>query len=381
MRELRLKAYRFSISWPRIMPSGRGAAEQRGIDFYARLLDLLHDAGITPVPTLYHWDLPQALEDMGGWANRDIAGWFADFADLVARKLGDRMPMISTFNEPAIFLVLGYLTGRHAPGHSDPAKYFPACHHVNLAHGLAVQAIRAAARDAKVGTVLQLGPFHPREDREEDHLAARRLDGLMNRWYAEPVTVGTYPADMLELFGGLVPIGDGDMEIVRQPLDFVGMNLYSRTMAYYDKEVPLLEAMVDEDHRIPGRAYTDMGWEVYPESMFETLARFKTEWGDPEVYITENGAAYDDGVVNGGVSDNRRIEYLKLYLEQVRRAMDEGVKVRGYFVWSLFDNFEWALGYGKRFGIVHVDYETLRRTPKASAFWYRQLIENGSYEM
>jgi len=301
MRELKLGAYRFSISWPRILPEGRGKVEQRGIDFYSKLVDELLAAGIEPAPTLYHWDLPQALEDKGGWANRDIAGWFADYAGVVAKALGDRLPMLTTFNEPGIFSVLGYLIGVHAPGHKDPMKYFPASHHINLAHGRAVQAIRAETSTTKVGTVLQLGPFHPKTDSDEDAVAARRMDGLMNRWFAEPVTVGTYPADFLELIEGLVPIEKGDMETIYQPLDFIGMNLYTRIFAHHDKNTPLLEAMADEGHKLPGAEYTAMGWEVYPESIYETLMRFPAEWGDPDVYITENGAAYDDQVVNGAV--------------------------------------------------------------------------------
>ncbi len=381
MSELGLRAYRFSISWPRIMPAGRGKVEQRGIDFYSSLIDELLAAGITPMPTLYHWDLPQVLEDKGGWANRDLAGWFGDYAQAVAKHLGDRLPMISTFNEPGIFSVLGYLIGQHAPGHKDPMKYFPASHHVNLAHGQAVQAIRAESPTSKVGTVLQLGPFHPRTDSEEDHLAARRMDGLMNRWFVEPVTMGTYPADFLELVGALVPIKEGDMKAIHQPLDFVGLNLYTRIICHYDQSTPLLEAMADEGHQDPDKEYTAMGWEVYPESIHETLTRFPAEWGDPEVYITENGAAYDDQIVNGAINDEARINYFKLYLAQVRRAMDDGVKVRGYFAWSLMDNFEWAHGYHKRFGLIHVDYQTMRRTPKASAFWYRDLIGSGGYEL
>ena len=378
MREMRLQAYRFSISWPRILPNGSGKIEQRGLDFYSSLVDELLAAGIKPFITLYHWDLPQALEDKGGWANRDIAGWFGDYASAVARAIGDRVPFFTTLNEPGIFSVLGYLTGRHAPGHEDPGRYFKACHHINLAHGVAAEALRADSK-AEVGTVLQLGPFHPRGDSEEDLEAARKLDGLFNRWYAEPVTLGKYPEDMMELFGGMVPIEPKDMERISTPLDFIGMNIYTRMWAYHAPEVPLLEAMVDEKYRVQGAKYTEMGWEVYPEAMHEALMRFKNEWGDPPVYITENGAAFDDKVVAGGVRDQDRIDYYKAYLEQVRRAMDEGVDVKGHLAWSLMDNFEWAEGYTKRFGLVHVDFETLARTPKASAFWYREVIENGGF--
>jgi beta-glucosidase len=381
MRELGLRAYRFSIAWPRILPEGKGRLEQRGLDFYARLLDELHAVGITPLPTLYHWDLPQGLEEKNGWANRDCAGWFADYAALIANKLGDRLTMISTFNEPGIFSTLGYLTGYHAPGLKDPVKFFRAIHHINLAHGLAVEAMRAEAPKLKIGTVLQLPPIHPRGDSPDDERAARLMDALMNRWWADPIFKGSYPADLLELVSPLVPIQEGDLVRIHQPLDFAGMNCYSRVFAYHDPKVPLLEAMIDESHRVSGADYTAMGWEVYPRCLSESLLRFKTEWGDPEVYITENGAAYDDHVVNGGVADDERIRYFQLYLAEVRRAMDAGVKVRGYFVWSLLDNFEWAHGFTKRFGLIHTDYATQRRTPKASAFWYQRLIGEGQYDL
>jgi beta-glucosidase len=381
MKELKLKGYRFSISWPRILPEGAGRVEQRGIDFYSSLVDELLDAGITPLPTLYHWDLPQALDDKGGWTSRDVAGWFGDYAQVVAKNLGDRLDMLTTFNEPGIFSTLGYLLGDHAPGIADPLKYFAVSHHINLAHGAAVQAIRAESPKTKVGAVLQLPPMHPSSESEDDKRAARVMDCLMNLWYAEPVLIGRYPEDFLELIKSLVPIQDGDMEKIYQPLDFAGLNLYTRTFAKHDPEVPLLEANVDFTRRVAGADYTAMGWEVYPESIYQSLMRFKNEWGDPEVYITENGAAFRDEVVNGGVNDQKRIDYFKAYLEQVRRAMDEGVKVKGYFAWSFMDNFEWALGFSKRFGLIYTDYETLKRIPKASAFWYRELIENGSYEL
>jgi beta-glucosidase len=381
MRELGLRAYRFSLSWPRILPEGKGRVEPRGLDFYARLLDELHAAGVTPLVTLYHWDLPQALQDKGGWPNRDLAGWFSDYADLIARKLGDRIPLLATFNEPSIFTTLGYLTGYHAPGIKDPLQFFAASHHVNLAHGGAVQAIRAASPRTKVGTVLQVPPIHPRGETEKDEIAARRLDGLLNRWFAEPVLLGAYPADLLELVKPLVPIQDRDLAVIHQPLDFAGLNVYTRMCAYHHPATPLLEAMIDEDFRLPGREYTTMGWEVWPQSIYESLLRFKTEWGDPEVLVTENGAACADRVEGGAVNDGPRIAYLKSYLAQVRRALDAGVKVKGYFVWSLLDNFEWAHGFSQRFGLIYTDFNTLARIPKASAFWYQETIAEAGFEL
>ncbi len=381
MQKLGLQAYRFSISWPRILPQGGGQVNPRGLDFYSRLVDELLGHDIEPLITLYHWDLPQALDDKGGWTNPDMPNYFGDYAATVASKLGDRVKMWTTFNEPGIFGVLGYLTGEHAPGIADPFKYFPASHIINLSHGRGVISIREEAKDPKVGTVLQVPPIHPLTDSDKDIRAARLLDGLMNRWFAEPVLMGTYPTDMLEALAPLnLPIKEDDLKKIHQPLDFAGLNVYTRMFAGHDPKVPLLELKIEENHRIQGADYTEMGWEVYPQAIYESLMRFKNEWGDIEVYVTENGGAFDDKIVEGRIDDRARIDYYRQYLEQVRRAMDNGVKVKGYFAWSLMDNFEWAHGYSKRFGLVHIDYKTLRRTPKQSAYWYKQLIEAGGYE-
>lgn len=382
MRELKLKAYRFSISWPRIMPRGRGRANRKGLDFYSRLVDALLESGITPLVTLYHWDLPQALQEKDGWANPDIAKWFGDYASITARHLGNRVNLWTTMNEPQIFSILGYLIGEHAPGITDPLKYFPASHHINLAHAEGVVAIRAESSTAQVGIVLQLPPIYPLTDSERDQRAARIMDGLLNRWYTESVLIGSYPEDMLEILKPLnLPIAKGDLERIHQPLDFVGLNLYTRLFARHDKNVPLIEAMIELEHRLPDARYTAMGWEIYPRALFESLMRFKNEWGNPPVYVTENGAAFDDKLVNGEVEDQPRIDYLKGYLHEMRHALDEGVKVKGYFLWSFMDNFEWNFGYTKRFGIVYVDFKTQERTPKKSALWYRELSENGGFEL
>lgn len=381
MRDLKLNAYRFSISWPRILPEGKGKVNREGMDFYSKLVDELLAAGITPLATLYHWDLPYALHEKGGWTNRDIAGWFGDYASCVAEGLADRVKLWTTMNEPGIFSLLGYMIGDHAPGIKDPLQYFPASHHINLAHGQGVMAIRAASSSAQVGTVLQVPPVYPSTDSEEDIRAARLMDGLMNRWYAEPVLIGSYPRDLLELIKPLCKIEEGDMEKIFQPLDFAGMNIYTRIFAKHDKDVPLLEATIDFAHKVEGAEYTTYGWEVYPHSIYESLLRFKNEWGDPVVYVTENGAACDDKVIDGEVDDRPRIEYLEKYLAEVRHALDDGVKVKGYFLWSFMDNFEWSQGYSIRFGLVHVDHDTQKRTPKKSAFWYRDMIENRGYEI
>ncbi|HUU01440.1 MAG TPA: GH1 family beta-glucosidase [Myxococcota bacterium] len=381
MKKLCLGAYRFSISWPRIFPQGKGVSNQPGLDFYSNLVDELLQAGIRPCVTLYHWDLPQALQDRGGFSVRDCAGWFGDFANTMVRLLGDRVTFWATLNEPQIFGILGYLIGKHAPGMSDPARYFKACHFINLAHGVGVAAIRAETSRAEVGTVLQFPPIHPVGGSQQDQRAVRVMDGLMNRWYADPVLLGSYPEDMLELFSGLeIPIEEGDLELIHQPLDFIGLNVYSRFFARHDPRVPLLNAMLDERQRLPGSDYTDYGWEVYPEAIYESLVRLKHEYGNPTVYITENGAAYDDPLVDGRIDDRRRIDYLQSYLAQAHRAMQQGVKVKGYFAWSLLDNFEWHEGYRMRFGLVHVDFESLRRTVKESGLFYKKLIESGGFE-
>jgi len=381
MKALGLRGYRFSVSWPRIFPAGKGRMNPAGLDFYSRLTDCLLEAGIQPLVTLYHWDLPLALQDLGGWANRDIAGWFGDYAAAVSRRLADRVELWTTLNEPQVFGMLGYFRGEHAPGLTDPLKYLEVSHHINLAHGAGVQAVRAETRSARVGTVLQLPPVHPSTDSDADREAARTLDALLNRWYAEPVLVGRYPEDILEKLRPLgLPIYPEDMKRIHQPLDFVGLNLYTRLFARRDPGIPLFETTADEGHKVPGAQYTAFDWEIYPPAIFESLMRFKDEWGDPPVYVTENGMASDDTPAGGRVQDAGRIRYLAAYLAQVRRAMDRGVKVRGYFLWSFMDNFEWAEGFTKRFGIVHVDFETLARTPKDSAAWYGELIRNGGYE-
>lgn len=382
MKSLELRAYRFSVSWPRVLPRGKGKVNDLGLDFYSRLVDTLLQAGITPLITLYHWDLPQVLEEKGGWANRDIADWFAEYAAAVARRLGDRVAMWATLNEPQIFGMLGYLTGVHAPGRTDPLAYFSASHFINLAHGQGVAAIRSEAPGARIGTVLQLPPIHPVTDSDDDQRAARVLDGLFNRWYAQPVLLGTYPDDMLALLAPLnLPIEPDDLAVVHQPLDFVGLNLYTRLFAQHDPDKPIIEATIALDHRVPGAAYTAYDWEIYPPSIYETLMRFKNEWGEPRVYITENGMAANDRIQNGKVDDPKRIEFTRSYLVQVRRAMNEGVDVAGYFHWSLMDNFEWQDGYALRFGLVHVDFKTGERIPKTSARWYRELIEAGGFDV
>jgi beta-glucosidase len=373
MKDIGLNAYRFSTSWPRILPQGTGAPNPKGIDFYSRLVDALLEAGIAPWLTLYHWDLPAALDDRGGWASRDVAAWFGEYARIVARALGDRVGHFMTLNEPQIFSVFGYLTGEHAPGLIDIPAFFAAAHHLHLAHGRAVQAIRAESSGAKVGIAEQIFPCYPATESELDVAAARRLDGVFNRWFLDALIHGRYPEDALSLFSFLPsPVRERDFDLIRQPIDFIGLNHYTRQIVRHDANVPLFE--LSTGGRLSGAEYTEMGWEVCPPAFGEVLARLRTEYGNPNVIVTENGAAMPEEHDDGRIRDPRRAAYLAAYLEELRRQIAAGSNVNGYFVWSLTDNFEWAHGYEKRFGLVHVDYASQRRTPKDSAEWYSRVI-------
>ena len=368
---LGVNAYRFSIAWPRIFPQGAGSPNQAGIDFYDRLIDGALERGITPWPTLYHWDLPQALEDKGGWNSRATSERFAEYAHLMAEKFGDRVKNWTTLNEPFCSAWLGYLYGVMAPGIKDLQTAINASHHLLLGHGLATQAIRSVASDLRVGIVLNLTPAIPLN--ENDELAAKYADGFDNRWYADPVFKGSYPQDIVEGFGKEVPIHAGDMQSISAPLDFLGINFYTRQTVTLDesaKPLPYRPVMVDGVER------TAMGWEVHPESLTNIIMRVHRDYAPKEIYITENGSAWDDSVINDKVDDPRRVSYLERHLDAMLAAKAQGAPVNGYFAWSLMDNFEWAFGYSKRFGIVYVDYETQKRIPKSSAYYYRERIKN-----
>ncbi len=368
---LGVNAYRFSIAWPRIFPQGAGSPNQAGIDFYDRLIDGALERGITPWPTLYHWDLPQALEDKGGWNSRATSERFAEYAHLMAEKFGDRVKNWTTLNEPFCSAWLGYLYGVMAPGIKDLQTAINASHHLLLGHGLATQAIRSVASDLRVGIVLNLTPAIPLNDNDE--LAAKYADGFDNRWYADPVFKGSYPQDIVEGFGKEVPIHAGDMQSISAPLDFLGINFYTRQTVTLDesaKPLPYRPVMVDGVER------TAMGWEVHPESLTNIIMRVHRDYAPKEIYITENGSAWDDSVINDKVDDPRRVSYLERHLDAMLAAKAQGAPVNGYFAWSLMDNFEWAFGYSKRFGIVYVDYETQKRIPKSSAYYYRERIKN-----
>jgi beta-glucosidase len=372
---LGLRAYRFSISWPRIQPDGRGPANRKGLDFYRSLLEGLRERGISPLVTLYHWDLPQVLEDEGGWAARDTAERFAEYAELVFDGLGDLVEDWTTHNEPWVTAFLGYAFGTKAPGSADWARAIPASHHVLLSHGLVVRAFREAGRPGRIGVTLNLTVARPGRDRDDDRAAAQRLDGHFNRWFLDPIFRGSYPADMLEHYerkvGPFDAVRDGDLETIAQPLDFLGVNFYHPNVVLAHDDGSVLGI---RDMQLDGDT-TGMGWPVVPEALTELLVRVKRDYGDLPLLITENGAAFDDRV-NGAdvVEDPRRVAYLEGHLDAVEDAIAAGVDVRGYYVWSLLDNFEWEHGYSQRFGIVYVDFETQRRIPKRSALWYRNRI-------
>jgi beta-glucosidase len=370
MGELGLDAFRFSIAWPRVLPQGTGAVNQAGLDFYDRLVDALLDAGIRPFANLFHWDLPQTLEDAGGWPERATAEAFATYAEVVAERLGDRVKDWITHNEPFCTSWLGYGTGRHAPGVTSVRAALAAAHHALLAHGWAVDALRRST-EAEVGIVIDAWPIHPASDAPEDVAAAWAEDGVRNRWFFDPVLRGSYPEDTLERFAAdAPPILDGDLEAMSAPLNFVGINNYSRRVVRAGADGSLVDVSV------PVAQLTDMGWEVYPDGLYESLVRMHRDYGVSSLYVSENGAAFADVRSHDGrIHDVERIAYLDGYLGAVEAAIADGAPVRGYFVWSLLDNFEWALGYSKRFGIVYVDYPTLERVPKDSFHWYREVIE------
>jgi beta-glucosidase len=373
MKELGLKAYRFSISWPRVLPDGRGQVNPAGLDFYSRLVDGLLEAGIMPLVTLYHWDLPQALQDQGGWPARPCAEALVEYADVVSRRLGDRVKFWATFNEPHVSAFVGYQWGSHAPGHTDLDEALAAAHHHLLAHGWALPVIRGNSPDAQVGIVLNLIPTVAASPSAADRLAAWRVDGAINRWFLDPLAARGYPADVVQHFGRAMDfVQAGDMETIATPVDFLGVNYYTRIITRSD-EIPDEENAPRTVSRGPEQ--TEMDWEVYPQGLYDVLGRVHFDYNFPALCITENGAAYPDQVgPEGQVEDPLRLAYYRRHLVQAARAIAAGVPLRGYFAWSLLDNFEWAHGYAKRFGLVYVDYETQRRIPKASARWYSRVI-------
>ncbi|MFD8984903.1 GH1 family beta-glucosidase [Streptomyces sp. NPDC059564] len=385
MRRLGVSDYRFSVSWSRVQPTGRGPALQKGLDFYRRLADELLDAGIRPVATLYHWDLPQELEDAGGWPRRETAEHFARYAEITAEALGDRVATWTTLNEPWCAAFLGYASGEHAPGHTDPAAALRAAHHLNLAHGRAVGALRAALPpSAEISLTLNLHAVRPLTASAADRDAARRIDALGNRIFLDPVFHGRLPEDLVRDTASLTDwsfVRDGDLRTASAPIDSLGVNYYAPSVVASGScptpsPWPGAEGHVRFPH-LPGPR-TAMDWPVDAEGLYGLLTGLHEELPGVPLMVTENGAAYDDYAdPEGRVRDPERIAYLRAHLTAVHRAIEQGADVRGYFLWSLLDNFEWAHGYGKRFGVVHVDFATQRRTPKDSARWYADVIARG----
>jgi len=365
---LGVNAYRFSVSWPRVRPTGEGAWNEKGLDFYERLVDGLQARGIKPYLTLNHWDLPEQLQSKGGWANRDTAQRFVEYALRMDARLGDRVQAITTHNEPWVISVLGHKRGVFAPGLKDRAVAMQVSHHLLLSHGLALHALREQGCKSELGIVLNLAPMHPATDSADDQSKAVLEDGLLLRWYMDPLFKGHYPVDVLEHLGADAPrVQSGDLEIISTPMDFLGINYYSRSV---------VSSVGTWDVHTSGREVTDMGWEVYPEGLTELLLRIHNDYPVPPMYVTENGGAFKDHLVDGGVNDPLRKDYIARHIDAVSAAIRQGVCMAGYMVWSLLDNFEWASGYEKRFGIVHVDYATQKRTLKDSALWYRSFLQH-----
>ena len=374
-----LNAYRFSVSWPRVQPDGRGAAKEKGLDFYRRLTDRLLEKGIRPALTLNHWDIPQAVQDDGGWQSRDTVERFAEYTALMVEALGDRVAWWITHNEPWIVSALGYRLGIHAPGVRDTEAELRTAHHLLLSHGAAVEAYRSSGASAPIGITLNLLPTYPQTDSEADARAATLSDGYTNRWYLEPVFNGAYPSDMLDYFGerfSLDWIRHGDLERVAQPIDFLGVNYYARRVVRAPRPGEQAEfAWVVRTETTTGIPTSDLGWEMTPPVLRDLLIHLRDTYRGPTILVTENGCSLNDEIApDGGVRDPRRIAFFDGHLRAVEEAIDAGVDVRGYFAWSLLDNFEWAEGYGPRFGIIYVDYPTQRRIPKDSAAWYRDVI-------
>ncbi|TQR97802.1 GH1 family beta-glucosidase [Paenibacillus ottowii] len=378
MKQLGFLHYRFSVAWPRIIPAP-GVVSEEGLLFYEHLLDELESAGLIPMLTLYHWDLPQWIEDEGGWTQREIIQHFKMYASVIMDRFGERIKWWNTINEPFCASILGYGTGEHAPGHENWSEAFTAAHHILMCHGIAINLHKEKGLTGKIGITLNMEHVDAASERPEDVAAAARRDGFINRWFAEPLFNGKYPEDMVEWYGtylnGLDFVQPGDLELIQQPGDFVGINYYTRSIIRATNDASLLQ--VEQVHM--EEPVTDMGWEIHPESLYKLLTRIEKDFskGLP-ILITENGAAMKDELVNGQIEDTGRQRYIEEHLKACHRFIREGGQLKGYFVWSFFDNFEWAWGYSKRFGIVHINYETQERTPKQSALWFKQMMaENG----
>ena len=374
MKWMGVRAYRFSVAWPRVIPNGVGKLNELGLDFYDRLIDSLLKREIAPWLTMYHWDLPEALQLRGGWNNREIVEWFGEYAEVLTSRFGDRVKNWMTLNEPLCSAWLGHLYGDMAPGIKNLQTALNVSHHLLMSHGLASKVIRSNVSAANVGIVINVTPAVPATDSQEDSNAAQLVDGFDNRWFLNPVFGRTYPADVIDALGASPEIHSGDMKLISQDLDFLGVNFYFRqTVAADQNSKPLPIRSVNRENV----QRTAMNWEVHPQAFEEILLRISKEYSPKAIYITENGSAWNDEVINDEIIDDERIDYLARHLDAMKSAKSHGAPILGYFAWSFLDNFEWAYGYEKRFGLIYVDYKTQIRTPKKSAFYYRQLLLNG----
>ena len=389
MQSLGLQAYRFSVAWPRVLPDGRGQVNQAGLDFYKRLVDELLQRAITPFVTLYHWDLPQVLEDEGGWPVRSVGEAFVEYADVVTRALGDQVKHWITHNEPWCASFLDYQIGKHAPGRTSWPDGIAAAHHLLLSHGWAVPVIRQNSPAAEVGITLNFTPSYAASRSAADMEQQRREDGYANRWFVDPLYGRGYPADMVADYvaagylaaEGMAMVQPGDLQVIATPTDFLGVNFYTRSVAR-STAIPESENLPATVVAAPQAEWTEMEWEIYPQALHDLLLRLEYDYAPAKLYVTENGASYSDGPGDDGqIQDTRRREYLRMHFAAVQRAIQAGAPLAGYFVWSLLDNFEWDQGYLQRFGIVYVDYATQQRTPKASALWYREVIAANAVEL
>ena len=371
LRDAGMDAYRFSTSWARVMPEGRGAVNAEGLDYYDRLVDAMLERGLKPFQTLYHWEMPSALADLGGWTNSDVGDWFADYVEVITRHIGDRVHAIATINEPWCVAYLSHFLGHHAPGQRDIRAAARAMHHVLKAHGAAMTRLRELGQ-TNCGIVLNFDHGEPLDDSPEAASAAARQDAIFNRWFIEAITKGTYPEDALAGFAPHMPTGwQNDLAQISQPIDWLGVNYYTRNKISYDPDQvwPHIAATAG-----PGEK-TQMGWEIFPDGLHGFLTRMARDYvGDMPIFVTENGMSWDDHVENGAVYDPVRIGFVEGHMQAVQRAIADGANVQGFFYWSLLDNYEWAFGYEKRFGIVHVDFDTLDRTPKASYYALKNAI-------
>ena len=375
MKWMGVKAYRFSVAWPRVIPDGVGRVNEMGLDFYDRLIDSSLEREIAPWLTMYHWDLPEALQLRGGWNNREVVEWFGEYGEVLTSRFGDRVKNWMTLNEPLCSAWLGHLYGDMAPGIKDLQTALNVSHNLLMSHGLACQVIRSNVSEANVGIVINVTPAVPATDSQVDSNAAQLADGFDNRWFLDPVFGRTYPADVIDALGASPEIHSGDMKLIAQDLDFLGVNFYFRqTVAADQNSKPLPIRSVNRENV----KKTAMNWEVHPQAFEEILLRISKEYSPKAIYITENGSAWNDEVINGEIIDDERIDYLVRHLDAMRSARSQGAPILGYFAWSFLDNFEWAYGYEKRFGLIYVDYKTQTRTPKKSALFYRQLLLNGT---